>query len=213
MSADYSTYIVGLKDMPKTERFIGTENFILDGKLMEETISSFWSWAYSELDSNMIRSVLAEYIVASALDITDEPGENYRQMWRPYDLGYNGLRIEVKSASSVQTWNTKHRGNYTFGIAPARVPGDEGDYKDDAPVQRNSDLYVFAIFEPKDEGESPLNLDAWRFLILPTRVLDEMSLTQKSIGISSLMKLKPAECDYSEIKPCIDSLFGGNRDD
>lgn len=196
-------------DRDHKNRCTGSENFILDGKPIDETISSFWSWAYSELDSNMIRSVLAEYIVASSLDITDEPGENYRQMWRPFDLGYKGLRIEVKSASSVQTWNTKHKGNYTFSIAPARIPGDEGDYKDDAPVQRNSDLYVFAIYEPKDESESPLDLDAWRFLVLPTRVIDEMSLTQKSIGISSLMKLEPVKCSYSEIKQCIDVLMGG----
>ena len=191
-------------------RFTGNENFILNRKPVEENLSSFWSWAYSELDSNMIRSVLAEYIVASALDITEEPGESYRQMWRPYDLGYKGLRIEVKSASSVQTWNSKHKGNYIFSIAPARVPGEEGDYKEDAPLQRNSDLYVFAIFEPEDEGILPLNLDAWQFLILPTRVLDEMSLTQKSIAISSLMKLEPRVCNYSELKECVDRIMIDN---
>ncbi len=91
--------------MSKYGRFNGNEDFILDGKPNGDNVVSFWCWAYSELNNNIVRSVLAEYIVASALGITKEPGEEYRQMWRPYDLMYQNMRIEVKSASNVQTWS------------------------------------------------------------------------------------------------------------
>lgn len=149
---------------------------------------------------------MAEYIVASAWGITENPNETYRKMWRPYDLMYKNKRIEVKSASSIQTWNVKHKGKYTFSIAFAKVPGEDGDYRDDAPLQRNSDFYIFCIYEPKDEMTTALDLDAWRFLVLPTKVLDEMSLTQKSIGMAPLMKLNPIECGYGEIKKVIDKM-------
>ncbi len=190
--------------MAKYGRFVGNEKFIINGNPTEATIVSFWSWDYSELDSNIVRSVLAEYIVATALGITKEPGEEYRQMWRPYDLMYQGIRIEVKSASTIQTWETRHKGKHTFSIAPAKVPNEYGDYADDAPVQRNSDIYIFCLFEPDDENTSPLNLNAWRFLVLPTHILNDMSLTQKTIGISSLMKLNPVECKYEKLKAIVD---------
>ncbi len=192
--------------MTNNGRFTGEEEFILNGKPTGENVTSFWRWAYSELDSNIVRSALAEYIVASALGITDNPDEAYRKMWRPYDLMYKGKKIEVKSASSVQTWNVKNKGKYTFSIAPARIPGEDGDYHDDSPLQRNSDFYIFCIYEPKDEKTMALNLDSWRFLVLLTKVIDEMSPTQKTIGIGPLMKLKPVECGYGELKGVIDKL-------
>lgn len=120
---------------------------------------------------------------------------------------YKGRENEVKSASSVQTWNVKNKRKYTFSIAPARIPGEDGDYRDDAPLQRNSDFYIFCIYEPVDENSTALNLDSWRFLALPTKVLDEMSLTQKTIGRGPLMKLKPAECGYGELRGVIDTLL------
>ncbi len=42
--------------------------------------------------------------------------------------------------------------------------------------------------------------------MLLTKVIDEMSLTQKTIGIGPLMKLKPVECGYGELKGVIDKL-------
>ena len=188
------------------KRFSGAESFLHNGMPTGDHVSSFWAWAYSELDSNIVRSVLAEYIVASALEITDLPGEDFRQMWRPYDLMFEGKRIEVKSASTVQTWNTRNKGNFTFSIAPARVPDENGDYKEDAPLRRNSDIYVFCIFDPESEDISPLNLDAWTFYIVPTRVFDEKLPVQKTISINPLMKLNPVKCSFDELQDTIRRL-------
>ena len=63
----------------------GTEHFMTNGKELPLTMMNFWSWAYSDLANNINRSVLAEYIVATALEITELQTEAWRKMFRPYD--------------------------------------------------------------------------------------------------------------------------------
>ncbi len=182
----------------------GNERFSTNGKEIDMTISDFWKWAYSDLINNICRSVLAEYIVASALEITNSESENIRLMWRPYDLqSKDGYKIEVKSAAYVQSWNAKHPDHISFRIAPARLPDETGDYKANAPLQRNSDVYVFCIYKAMSVNESPLNLDLWEFYVLSTKILDEKKPTQKTITFPSLMRLEPLMCDYHGISEAI----------
>ena len=82
----------------------GTEQFSVNGHPISLTMNNFWQWAYSDLSNNICRSVLAEYIVASSLDVTSIPSEHTRIMWRPYDLlTKDGYRVEVKSAAYVHS--------------------------------------------------------------------------------------------------------------
>lgn len=108
----------------------GTEHFSTNGNEIDLTMLDFWKWAYSDLSNNIPRSVLAEYIVASSLKIA----QNHRIMWQPYDLLYKDIKIEVKSAAYVQSWESKHPDRVTFRIAPARLPDETGDYKENAPL-------------------------------------------------------------------------------
>ncbi len=41
--------------------------------LAETTVGEFWSWAYSDLLNNATRGVFAEYLVAVALGVDDQP--------------------------------------------------------------------------------------------------------------------------------------------
>ena len=141
--------------------------------------------------------------MALALEITNDEKECYRMTWRPYDLGFMGKRIEVKSASTIQTWETRHKGKYTFSIAPASLPNEDGDYDGKTPKQRNSDVYVFAIFEPENDELTPLQLDEWRFLVLSTKVLDKSMPLQKTISMPVLMRLYPQETDFEGLKDAV----------
>lgn len=182
----------------------GSEHFSVNGNEISLTMQDFWKWAYSDLSNNIHRSVLAEYIVASALGITNIPTEASRTIWRPYDLqSKDGYRVEVKSAASVQSWDAKHPEHISFRIAPARMPDETGDYKSDAPLQRNSDIYVFCIYKAMSKDESPLNLDLWEFYVLPTKVLNEKKPKQKTITLPSLMQLEPVWCDYYGLNEAI----------
>ena len=62
---------------------------------------------------NALRGVLAEFIVASTIDILDKP----REEWDAYDLKTkNGLKIEIKSSSYLQSWEQLKLSTISFGI-------------------------------------------------------------------------------------------------
>ena len=48
----------------------------------KRTVSDFWAWAYSDILSNRNRSIFAEFLVALALGVTDEP----RVEWDAVDV-------------------------------------------------------------------------------------------------------------------------------
>jgi hypothetical protein len=82
----------------------GKEHFRYDFKNLNFTLKNFWQWAYSDLVGNVRRGVLAEYIIAEALGLTDK----IRAEWDAFDLlTEKGLKIEVKSAAYIQSWRQK----------------------------------------------------------------------------------------------------------
>ncbi len=182
----------------------GHEHFIVNGAETDLTVLDFWRWAYGDFINNIQRSVLAEYIVSTAVGCDSVPGESSRTMWRPYDLlSPDGCRIEVKCAAYVQSWDSKHPDHVSYSIAPARVPDETGDYKDDAPKQRNSDCYVFALYKAMSSEENPLDLDLWEFFVLKTAVLDAEKPNQKTITLPSLLSLVPVTCTYVNLRESI----------
>lgn len=191
---------------------LGTEHFYANGHELQMSMSDFWHWAYSDLTNNISRSVLAEYIVATALTNNGMTTDANRTMWQPYDLYCNksdwpsGLRIEVKSAAYVQSWDAKHPDRISFRIAPARMPDETGDYKLNAPLQRNSDVYIFCVYKAMSKDESPLNLDLWEFYVLPTDILNEKKPTQKTITLQSLLQLEPVWSDYNGLGEAINAV-------
>ena len=60
----------------------GSESFTSNGQPLETKLIDFWRWSVSDLVSNATRGRLAEFIVASALDITD----GVRNEWDAFDL-------------------------------------------------------------------------------------------------------------------------------
>lgn len=179
----------------------GNEPFINDNKKTDYTVLDFWKWAYDDFINNVQRGVLAEYIVATAIGTIDMPEEKHRVMWRPYDLlSPEGWKVEVKCAAHVQSWDAKHPGHISYSIAPTRVPDETGDYKDDAPKQRNSDCYVFALYKATSADENMLDLSLWEFYVLKTSVLDKEKPNQKSITLPSLLALNPVKCSYEGLR-------------
>lgn len=81
----------------------GTERFVVGSpELLAADVLSFWQWSASDLVSNTMRGVLAEYIVALAMGIDTEEG--VRREWDAYDLLFEGkIEVEVKSAAYIQS--------------------------------------------------------------------------------------------------------------
>ena len=73
---------------------------LLDGKDLPLTLLSYWRWSGSDLVSNAQRGILAEYLVGSALEMT----ESVRLEWDAYDIQTpSGLKVEVKTSAYIQS--------------------------------------------------------------------------------------------------------------
>lgn len=116
-----------------------------------------------------------------------------------------GLSVEVKSAAFVQTWEQSRPSRIQFRIAPSKGwNAVTNEYATD--TIRRADVYVFSVLGTVGSGESdPLDLSQWRFLVLPTQVLDKNRPGQKTITLGSLLQLGPEEVPYSELGDTIRS--------
>jgi hypothetical protein len=187
----------------KTLKKFGDERFSRNRKPLDIDILSFWRWSASDLVSNATRGVLAEYIVASALGLTD----GVREEWDAFDLRTkDSVRIEVKSASYIQSWYHKNLSKITFGIQPTRG-WDAATNQLANGFQRQAHIYVFCLLAHKDQDTlNPLDLDQWEFYFLPAQVLNATCPAQKTIGLAKLLKLGAIKADYDGIQHCIERL-------
>ena len=61
---------------------------------------------------------MAEFIVASAIEVLEKP----REEWDAYDLiAKSGLKIEIKSSSYLQSWEQSELSKIIFGIVIATL--------------------------------------------------------------------------------------------
>jgi hypothetical protein len=180
----------------------GSECFSMNNNPCDATLLDFWCWSTSDLVSNATRGVLAEYIVASALGLTN----GVREQWKAFDLEYRGEKIEVKSAAYLQSWYHRELSKITFPIRPTRN-WDASTNVQSKTARRRASIYVFCVLDHKDKATlDPLNLDQWRFYILDATVLNRKLGKQKSVGLTGLLKLKPRQARYDKIKICIEEI-------
>ena len=184
---------------PKT----GNERFSIGKKELELDLLGFWRWSASDLIANTGRGVLAEYIVANALGVADK----LRADWEAFDLEtLDGIKIEVKSSSYVQSWLQTKPSTITFGIRQTKV-WDPEDNKLKGQIKRHAQVYVFCLLAHKtQETLNPLDLDQWEFYIVPTSVLDKECTTQKTIGLERVKSLAKEAVKYDQIADAIAGL-------
>src|SRR5919202_5147818 len=97
-----------LRPLSKT----GTEPFVDNGQPLAFDLRSCWQWFGSDILSNTMRGLIAEYLVARDLGIQDQ----IRLEWAAYDLETpTGVKVEVKSAEYVQRWRQKTFSAISFG--------------------------------------------------------------------------------------------------
>jgi hypothetical protein len=105
--------------IPKPARpLTGQERFSSD----PSSVLDFWRWAFSDLRTNIVRGVLAEYLVARAVgDLSP-----LRKAWDNWDVTTaTGIKVEVKSSAYLQSWNQRKLSAITFStmISPALRSG------------------------------------------------------------------------------------------
>jgi len=165
----------------------GSELFTYQDENLKYTLLDFWKWSVSDILSNATRGRLAEFIVATATNIDINI---VRNEWSPYDLiTPNGIKLEIKSASYLQSWYQKALSSISFSIKLARH-WDSATNKVSLVPQRHADVYVFCVLKHQDKQTiNPLNFDHWEFYVLATKELNNYTRSQHSITLNSLKKL------------------------
>lgn len=148
----------------------GSEQFVSERGESIAQVNDFWRWSGSNLLDNTYRGMLAEFLVARALDLDSIS----RAEWGLYDLLYNDIKIEVKSSAYIQSWEQETPYSPRFDIHRSVTNG-----------KRMSDIYVFCLLNEKNrEDINPLDLKQWDFYIAKTSVINNTFDRQKSVALS-----------------------------
>ena len=170
----------------------------------ERTLSvlDYWRWACSDLLSNRERGILAEFLVASALEV----GDGVRVEWDATDVvTANRFHVEVKSAAYVQSWQQNDYSRISFNIAP-RKSWNAATNTFEQEASRSAQVYVFCLLAEKDVNRvDPLDVGQWRFWVVPTAVLNEQLGDQKSIGLRTLEGLTEGDVRYEELTEAVEA--------
>lgn len=164
----------------------------------------YWAWAHGNLLTNSERGFVAEYLVGNAIGSLGD----YRVEWDAWDLSTEkGLKVEVKASGYVQSWEQKRPSTLRFKIDQSSGwDAAKNMYSDEK--KRRADIYVFCIHSEKDKKRAdPLQTDQWQFIVLPTTLLDKKLGSQKTVGISTLLKIGGVLVDYSHLSDAIRDIF------
>ncbi len=196
----------------------GDEKIIDNGTYLPYTMLNFWQWALSNIKFGMTRGTFANFIVRCSLDIGGIPTRTtIGTGFEPYDLDGPIIkstrkisRIEVKSSSYLNSETCRYSERASFNISPARLPDNSGDYRDDAPKQRNNDIYVFCLYTATDNRRNILDLSWWEFFVLPTYKIerDENLRKQKTISLSRVKEL----CQTLQFSMLCDAIIDAGND-
>src|SRR5690349_5445525 len=100
-------------------RRTGAEKFRAGTSDLGFDLLSFWQWSCSDLLSNTTRGVVAEFLVARALDVA---ADGVRHEWAAYDLETKeGVTVEVKSAAYLQRWRQDQLSRISFVVPKTRA--------------------------------------------------------------------------------------------
>lgn len=181
----------------KFEMKSGQEKFFNQSSNPNIDVLNFWQWSNSDLLTNTTRGILAEFLVASSLDVIKEP----RIVWDNYDLIMkSGVKIEVKSAAKYQTWKQSKSSLISFTIKEKYEWNEETEDFSSDPF-RPAEIYVFCVLNETN----PLNLDNWDFYVLLTENINERCGNQKTISLTSLRNQFPElkKCRFNELHSAI----------
>lgn len=159
----------------------------------DSRVRDFWSWTLSDLRANTVRSLLAEFLVAQAVNADSRP----RVEWDAYDvLTPDGYKLEVKSGAYLQAWNQAKLSTITFTGLRGRTWSPEAGYAPEGTY--NADAYVFAVLTTTEHSTyDALDLQQWAFWVMPRA--DLAGINQNSIRLSRIQALVGESVGYPDL--------------
>src|SRR3989338_5105342 len=167
----------------------GGEHFS-NHEVKSASVLDFWRYGFSNLNSNVLRGALAEFLVECALKEQNEI--DVRNPWGDFDVEYKGKKIEVKSCSYLQDWDQTKLSTILWSGLKAKTlywSSAVGAFLKDQTKEYKSDIYVLALLDHKETDTLDiLNLDQWRFYVLSKATLEIISKNRSSVSIVLLQK-------------------------
>jgi hypothetical protein len=160
---------------------------------VDARLTDFWAWCLSDLRTNTVRPMLAEFLVATALGAAHRP----RVEWDAYDvLTPDGIKVEVKSGAYLQVWEQSRLSKVVFGGLSARTWTAKDGYS--TAGSYNAAVYVFAVLTATDHASyDALDLAQWSFWVLPRAVVEGTG--QRSMHLSTVESLGGLAVTYAEL--------------
>ena len=169
------------------------------------SVLEFWRYGFSNLNSNVLRGALAEFIIENALRSNEQI--DVRNPWGDSDvIAPNGKNIEVKCCSYIQDWDQddyskiiwsglKAKSLY-WSSAVSEFPRKEADYK--------SDIYILALFKHQDHATLDiLDMDQWCFFVLSKEKIKEVTKNGNSISLTKLEKFNIEPISFSNLSKVV----------
>lgn len=165
------------------------------------SVLEFWQYGFSNLNSNVLRGALAEFLVENALK--DKTEIVVRNPWGDYDVLYEGKKIEVKCCSYIQDWDQndyskivwsglKAKDLYWSSAVNTENTQRLADYK--------SDIYILTLFKHQDHATLDiLDMEQWCFYVLTQDQVREVSKNGNSVSLIRLNKLFFKPFSFSEL--------------
>ena len=150
--------------------------------------------------TNNLRGILAEFIIATALWVTNAPREERDK----YDLRTKlGKTVEVKSASYIQSRAQTKLSTISFSIRSTHWFDQEQQHRNEEK-KRQADVYIFCLLAHQEqETLNPLDLDQRAFYVVPTQVLNEQCAWQKTLSLKRLHTMWFTPIQYDQIAEVI----------
>ncbi len=129
-------------------------------KGLDATVIDFWKWGFSDLRMNIVRGILAEFLVAQAVgDKTD-----VRVAWANFDVTtQDGVPVEVKSSGHCQSWKQRRLSRLNFRKLTGRRYSEDGELGAEPEIR--ADVIVFAVQACRDCARyEALDIAKWEFL-------------------------------------------------
>ena len=186
--------------VPEATVLTGDEAFSgMDGA----TVLDFWRWAMSDLRTNTLRGIVAEFLVTRAVG---SPSIR-RVEWDPYDVvTADGIRVEVKCAAYLQAWRQQRLSRIAFSGLTARLLDENlGNY----PGTRayNSDVYVFAVQTVvRHEVFDVLDTRQWDFYVASRAAV--AATKQRSLSLAAVCKIAGPPVPLSQLRDAITRAHG-----
>lgn len=170
--------------MPFPSTLSGRELLHASGRPIGPTVLDFWRWHASDLTSNSLRGVFAEYIVGHLVGAQLA----VRVEWDAADLRMpDGTLIEVKSAGRLQSWEQKRPSTIRFDVA-RKLSWNQATNVQVSTAGRVANVWVFCVQAHEDRATlDPLDLAQWQFYVLAGPVLDKALGGQKSANLQTLL--------------------------